>query len=96
LVNGHRHPYIRSSRFEAARASKLLSAACGFPVNVTGVVVPVGADQLTIKTPPADVRVGNRVALVGWFRARSAALDDTAISAIFDVARRSTTWQPVA
>ena len=41
LVNGHRQPYVRNSRHEAARAGRAgrpLSAACGFPVVVTGVV----------------------------------------------------------
>lgn len=53
-------PYVRNSRYEAARASRLLTAACGFPVTVTGVIVPVGATNLTVKTPPRDVRVVQR------------------------------------
>ena len=66
IVNGTRHPYLRNSRFEATRAARLLNAACGFPVIVTGIVVPVDADRLLIKQPPADVRVVNRMALVTW------------------------------
>lgn len=57
MVNGTRVPYVRSSRYEASRASKLLTAACGFPVRVVGLVVPVGADTLTVKTPPCDVHI---------------------------------------
>ena len=34
MVNGHRQPYVRNSRYEATRAAKLLTAACGFPVHV--------------------------------------------------------------
>lgn len=43
MIIGQRQPYIRNSRHEAGRAARLLTAACGFPVAVTGVVVPVGA-----------------------------------------------------
>jgi Nuclease-related domain len=94
LVNGTRQPYVRNSRFESTRASRLLTTACSFPVFVAGVVVPVGADDLVIKTPPADVHVVNRMALVKWLRQRPPTLDDVAITAIFGAARRSNTWQP--
>jgi hypothetical protein len=92
LVNGLRQPYLRNSRHEAARAGRLLSAACGFPVAAIGVVVPVGADDLTIKTPPADVYVVNRMALVRWLRDRVDVLDEATVGAVFEAARRSTTW----
>lgn len=94
MVNGARQPYLRNSRHEAERASRLLSAACGFPVDVTGIVVPVNADDVVIKTAPADVHVMNRRQLVRWLRRKPAHLDTATIDAIFDAARRSTTWQP--
>jgi hypothetical protein len=96
MVNGNRRPYIHNSRAEATRASRLLTNACGFPVPVTGIVVPVNADRLTIKTPPRDVHVVNRMALVRWFRRRPDTLSEWTIGAIFDAARRSTAWQTVA
>lgn len=43
LLGGHHQPYVRNSRHEAARASRILSAACGFLVPVRGLVVTVGA-----------------------------------------------------
>jgi len=94
MVNGRRLPYVRNSRHEASRATKLLTAACGFPVQVTGIVVPVGAEDVTIKTSPVDVHVVYRTRLVRWLRAQPPVLLDAHIEAIFDVARRSTTWQP--
>jgi hypothetical protein len=36
MVNGVRQPYVRNGRHEAACASRLLSAACGFSVAVSG------------------------------------------------------------
>jgi hypothetical protein len=38
LVSGVHQLYIRNSRHGAARAGRLLSVACGFPVTATGVV----------------------------------------------------------
>jgi hypothetical protein len=96
MVNGQRHPYVRNSRFEAARSSKLLTAACGFPVFATGLVVLVGAERLEIKEPSADVHVVGRMALANWLRARSTRLDEATIETIYAAARRSTTWQPAA
>lgn len=92
MVNGQRLPYIRNSRHEAARASRLLTKACGAPVAVQGVVVPVGADKLSLKDPPNDVAIVNRMALRSWLRGRRACLTEEQIAAIFDAARRSTTW----
>jgi hypothetical protein len=94
MINGQRQPYIRNSRFEAQRAARLLTAACGFPVPVTGMVVPVGADDITIKSPPDDVHIVNRMRLVGWLRARPAIFTDEQIDAIFEAARKTSTWQP--
>lgn len=92
IINGQRQPYLRNSRHEAGRASRLLSAACGFPVVASGVVVPVGADDLTIKSPSVDVHVVSRMALIRWLRLRAEALDEATVVAVFDATRRSTTW----
>jgi Nuclease-related domain len=94
MVNGQRQPYLRNSRHEAQRAGKLLTAAAGQPVAVTGVVVPVGADDFVIKQPPVDVVVINRMRLVKWLQARPETLELAAIEAVFEAARRSTTWRP--
>ena len=42
MVNGGRVPYIRNSRFEAKRASRMLSEHVGFPVPLTGLIAVVG------------------------------------------------------
>jgi hypothetical protein len=72
----------------------LLGAATGQPVSVTGVVVPVGADDIVIKQPPVDVHVVNRMRLVKWMLARPETLDAPVIEAVYEAARRSTTWRP--
>lgn len=92
MVNGQRQPYLRNSAHEARRASRLLTTACGYNVTVTGVVVPVGADDVVIKTPPTDVHVVDRRALATWLRERPAVLTRYTIDAVFAAGRRSTTW----
>lgn len=93
MVNGQRQPYIRNSAHEAKRAARLLTAACGLPVTATGVVVPVGADDVVIKTPPDGVHVVYRRALAQWLRQQPTVVPDADIARIFAAARRSTTWR---
>lgn len=95
LVNGVRKPYIRNSRHEAARAGRLLTSTLGVQVEARGVVVPVRADRVTVKASPPDVAVVPARRIVTWMRARPVVLDDQQVAALFEVARRSTTWQPL-
>jgi hypothetical protein len=90
-VNGLRHAYIRNSRYEAERASRLLSDACEFDVPVTPLIVVVNVEQLTIKDPPQDVHVLTRGRLRGWLQRRPELSASTG-EAIFEKARRSSTW----
>ena len=92
MVNGHRHHYIRNSRHEAARASRWLSAVCGFEVPVTGMIVTVRA-EVTIKAAPEDVVVVPRLQVSRWFAQRPVRLDDRTIDAVFAAARHPSTWR---
>lgn len=95
MVNGQRQPYVRNSAHEARRAGRLLSAVCGFPVTAVGVVVPVGAEDVVIKTPPEEVHVIYRRALTQWLRERPGVVSEVDIARIYAAARRSTTWRAV-
>jgi len=92
MVNGVRQPYVRNSRHEASRASRLLSAAVGHPITVTGVVVPVNGHTLSIKQPPADVAVVPRRQLRRWLSSLPQALPAAIVKSLYEQARRSTTW----
>ena len=92
LVNGNRQPYVRNARHEAARAAKLLSEACGHPVHVEGVIVPVNAIAVEIKSPPRDIHVVTRRQIARWLLRHGDVLDRSEQAALFDAARRSTTW----
>ena len=91
MVNGQRQPYIRNSRHEAKRAARLLSASCGFPVVVAGVVVPVRAADVAVKDAPDVVFVVPRAQVARWLQERPEVLRAEVIEAIFAAARRSTT-----
>ena len=95
MVNGSRVPYIRNSRHEAGRTSRLLAERVGFPVPVIGLVAVVGARGFTVKAQPADgaVAVVTRWALPKFLNAQPPRLDLRQVDAIHEMARRSTTWQ---
>lgn len=92
LVNGHKQPYIRNSRHEAARASRLLSTATGIPVTIRGVIVLVEPRNLTVRNAPADVSITTRYGLKRWTSALPAVLSEEHVETIFNHVRRSTTW----
>lgn len=93
MVNGHRQPYIRNARHEAERAARLLTAACGFSVHVQGLIVTVNAQDVVIKSEPDDVNVTWRNNLVKWLLRHGVIHTPGTLDAIYEAARRSTTWR---
>jgi len=93
MVNGQRQTYVAASRSEAKKASRLLTTAYGSPVSVIGVIA-ILADSLVVKEQPRDAYVIGRRRLADWLRAQPRRLDESESQAIFDIARRSTTWIP--
>lgn len=96
MVNGTRHPYVRNSRFEAQRASRLLSNAVGQEVSVHGLIVAVGLRRATIRQSPEDVLVMTLRRLPSVISALPPALSAQQIDEIYGYARLSSTWQPSA
>src|SRR6185503_13927391 len=97
LVNGTRTWYVRNSRHEAARASRLLSAVSGQQVQVRAIVAVMGAHRgLTIKEQPLDgtVQVVARKQIADYLRGLPTVLDPPTVTALHTLACRSTTWQP--
>ncbi|WP_207949860.1 NERD domain-containing protein [Nocardioides ochotonae] len=93
MVNGVKQPYVRNARHEAQRAAKLLAEACGFPVHVEGLIVAVNADDVTIKSQPEGVSVVPRMRVAKWLLRHGPIHSPETIDAIYEVARRSTTWR---
>lgn len=92
MVNGTKVPYVRNARHEAQRAARLLTAACGFPVQVQGVVVTVNAQDVAVKAQPDGVTVTWRNNLATWLLRHGDIHTPDALDAIYQAARRSTTW----
>ncbi len=92
-VNGHKTDYLRNSRHEARRASRLLSKACGVAIDVQPVIVFAGLDKFVVKAQPRDVHVTTRGQVLDLFRSLPRALDAVAADAIYSHARLSTTWR---
>ena len=95
LVNRKKMFYVRNSRFEAQRAARILSEACGFGVPTFGVIAVLGAEGgVRIKEQPADgdVYLLDCEDLSAWLKMRSSVLLPHQIAVLFWWARRSTTW----
>ena len=93
LVNGTRHPYVRNARFEARRAERYLGAALRTRVAVTGAIVVVGAQRLTVRAQPDGVRVLDVHDLGRWLLRRPDVLSQESIARIYEVAVRGATWR---
>lgn len=92
-VNNAAVPYLRNSRFEAERASRLLTAAAGFPVHAMGCLVfRLREGSLKVKEEPGDVLVYRATeaypALLGW----TGVLEPDQVETIYEAARRRSTW----
>lgn len=92
MVAGRKTRHLYNAAHEAARASKLLSAAVGFPVQVRGVVVIVEPKSLTIKARPEQVAVVSDNQLLRWLRSFSPALPPVELGRISATAVQPRTW----
>jgi hypothetical protein len=92
MVAGQRQPHIRNSQFEAARATRLLSAAVGTEVKTTPVLVVVDPKRLTIRATSAGVQVVTSRQLDRWLHRQPRVLTGDAVAAISDVADQASTW----
>ncbi|WP_209561050.1 nuclease-related domain-containing protein [Frigoribacterium sp. PvP032] len=92
MVNGSRTWHIRNSLSEAARASRLLSARAGGPVDVTPVLVVVGARSIRFgeKQPPVVVLPEAHVGR--WLRSLPAVHSDEAVTYLAMLAEERATW----
>jgi hypothetical protein len=91
-VNGAQHPYMRDIRQEAAQVARLLSSACGFPVNVIPMLVFVGASSMRSSAPVPDVLVLRSEDIDRLLRRLPERLMLGTSERIFAAARREQTW----
>ncbi|WP_193509122.1 nuclease-related domain-containing protein [Cryobacterium sp. BB736] len=92
MVNGQKTDHLRNSRYEAKRASKLLSQGLGFPVDARAILALVGTSQITVKQRPADVVVLTDRELVRWLKRQKPRLSAVELDSLLDVADLRGTW----
>jgi len=91
MVNGKKTDHLRNARFEGERVSKVLTRATPWSVPAVPVLV-ILAEKLTIKRLPDDVRVVRRRDVPSYFRRLPWIYSDEAVAAIYDAARKTSTW----
>jgi hypothetical protein len=94
-IGGKPVDYLRTSRREAARASRLLHQATALEVPVQSAIVFAGAHRVTVhRGGPPDVAVlPEPRALLRWLRRQPPALQPDHVEAIYEAARSPSTWQ---
>ncbi|MER5894817.1 nuclease-related domain-containing protein [Streptomyces sp. NPDC001876] len=83
--------YLRNSRHEARRASRVLSAACRFAVEVRPVLIFVSPGAITMASSSPDVQV-IKEREVASFKQRGGVLRSSEIESVHAVARDRRTW----
>lgn len=92
MLNGNKTRYLRNSRFEGERASRILTAATGWSITATPVLLFM-ASEYTVKSRPPDVAVVRRRDVPGHFDELPAIMSPEAVDRIYGFARHSTIWQ---
>jgi hypothetical protein len=93
VVAGQKQDHIRSSRHEAQRASRLLSAAVSSPVPVQPVLAVVQPKQITVRDAPAEVAVMADAQLVRWLNKRKPVLAPDDVQRIAAAAEQPGSWR---
>ena len=92
MVDGTRFPYVTDMRGAADTVAASLSLACGFPVEVTGLLLVVDPCDVTVKDTPDGIEVMGRMAVAEWLQKRPAVLPEAEQVATMDLLLRPTTW----
>lgn len=92
LVSGQKTDHLRNARYEAERASAILSRALGEVVSVSAVLVIVESAGITTRSQPDDVTVITDGELLRWFKRRKTSLHPDAVARLSRIATDSQIW----
>jgi Nuclease-related domain len=95
-VNGSKVDYLQKSRVEARRASRLLTAACGFAVDARSAIVFVDLADIKEKGRPDEVIVTTRRRLTDLLQSLPPCLSPEQVMFIHHHACNNRTWLPGA
>lgn len=96
-IDGRDSDHLRQARFEARRASGMLTDACACNVTVQSVLMLIGAATMQTLSRPAEVHVRDQYDIRDWLCRQPARLDSDAVRAVYDhlrPAKVSPTQQP--
>ena len=97
-VNGKPVPYLRNSEFEARRVHRILTDALGWEVPVRGALVFMTGTlipNVKVVGHPEQVDIFSRADVVRRFRRMVPFWTAEEVNAVFEMARRSSTWKGV-
>ena len=92
MVAGVRQPHIRNMEYEMGSAERILSAAAGSPVEVSGILAVVAAKNLVVREKHRDVAVLSASHLVGWLQRHKRVLTAAEVSHLGTAASLASTW----
>jgi hypothetical protein len=90
--DGHKTSFLPKAVAEAKRASKLLSATLGRPIEVRPILA-ILADDWTIKERPTDVFVAAPRGVKDWLRSQPGVLSPGEVVTISAAVAKPGTWQ---
>lgn len=94
LVNGQKQPYLRNSKFEATRVTKILHERMPQLPPVQAVIALVSPASITIKKRPDEVHVLDANYLRRWLLKRPVDLAEADLVELTVIVDASTTWSP--
>jgi hypothetical protein len=95
MVNGQKTDHLRNSRFEAGRATKVLSSAVAHQIRVRPIIALAGDPKLTVRQSPADVLVLRASGLVGALQSMSPVYTREQLAVIWAAASNPAIWSSV-
>ncbi|WP_166788145.1 nuclease-related domain-containing protein [Cryobacterium glaciale] len=92
MVDGHKQPYLRNSKFEATRVTKMLRERMPQLPPAQAVIALVGPGQITIKKKPDEVRVMDANDLRRWLLKRPVSLIEADLVDLAAIVDAPATW----
>ena len=92
MVDGHKQSYLRNSKFEATRVTKMLQERMPQLPSAQAVIALVGHGQITIKKKPDTVTVLDAVSLRRWLLKQPGSLVEADLVELAAIVDAPATW----
>ena len=92
MVSGQKQPYLRNSKFEASRVTKMFSERMPQLPPARAVIALVSPGQVTIKSKPDSVQVLDSNNLRRWLQKQPVVLTEAEIAGLTTIIDAPSTW----